>query len=308
MTVFEIYSHPAYLRYKASICTKATFYILISLLLTFIPPLLIAYRSQGFWMTTNTYLEQPDVRFKKQALLVLEGSSPGEFYAWSTYSNFNSLLQSNLRVPTVTSIETDSNGDGKFDQLNFTASVPLTASESVNSFQLLLVFDYRLYRMSTFQMESLAYVSSSFASSGSSFTSFGDLKLVQKTPLRHRGIDVRFNTTIIDGNSLFASTYEFTNIFHSYSQRNVTTIYSNQYPISQSGRGATQPFVIQVVVNYPTDTIVYQPGFWELIKWGWVQYVAILLIFLWVFQKLNEVLFSSQLFNTIIVRPKLKEQ
>ena len=308
MTVFEIYSQPTFLRYKASLCTKATFYVLASLLLTFISPLLIAYRSQGFWMTTNTYMEQPDIRFKKQVILALQGSSPGNFFAWSTYSNFNNLLQSNLRIPVVSSIETDTNGDGKFDQLNFTASVPLAAGESVISFQLLLVFDYRLYRMSTFQMETLAYVTETSSLPGSSFTSFGDLKLNQKTPLRHRGIDTRFNTTIIDGTSIFASAYDFTNIFNSYSQRNMTTFYTNQYPVSKSGRGATQPYVIQIIINYPTETIVYQPGFWELIKWGWVQYVAILLLFLWIFKKINEVVFGAQLFNTIVEKPKIKEQ
>ena len=307
MTVFEIYSHPVYQRYKASVCTKATFYILASLLLTFIPPLLIAYRSQGFWMTTNTYMEQPDVIFKKQLMLVLNKPEPGEFLAWSTYSNLNNLLQTNLRVPVVSSIELDTNGDGKFDQLNFTALVPLTASESVTSFQLLLVFDYKLYRMSTFQMETLAYVFYSSGSSGASFTSYGDLRMDQKTPLRHRGVDTRFNSSIIDSSRLSVSAYDFTNIFQSYTSRNITTVYTNNYPIWKDGRGATQPFVLQVIVNYPTEVIVYQPGFWELIKWGWVQYVAILLLFLWIFQKVNEVVFSGQIFNTIVDRPKIKQ-
>lgn len=308
MTVFEIYTQPTLLRYKASLCTKATFYIFASLVVTFISPLLIAYRSQGFWMTTNTYMEQPDIRFKKEVLMVMQGSTPGTFFAWSTYSNFNNLLQSNLRTPVVSAIETDSNGDGKFDQLNFTASVPLSASESITSFQMLLVFDYKLYRMSTFQMECLAYVTQSSSSSGSSFTSFGDLKLDQKTPLRHRGVDTRFNSTIIDGTSLFASTYELTNIFSSYSQRNITTFYTNLYPVAKAGRGATQPYVIQLIINYPIETIVYQPGFWELIKWGWVQYVAVLILFIWVFQKLNNVVFGAQLFNTIVEKPKIKQQ
>ena len=307
MTVYEIYSRPACWNYKASLCTKAFFFILITLLLTFIPPLLIAYRSQGFWKVTNTYMEQPNVRFKKQLILVLNLPQPGEYLAWSTYSNLNNLLQSNLRIPVVSSIETDTNGDGKFDQLNFTASVPLTNTESVTSFQLLLVFDYQLFRMSTFQMETLAFASHSSVSGGSSFTSFGNLRLDQKTPLRHRGVDTRFNTTIIDSSSLAVSTYDFVNIFRSYSARNVTTQFTNDYSIWKSGRGTTQPFIIQTIINYPTEVIVYQPGFWELIKWGWVQYVSILLIFLWVFQRINYVVFGGQLLNTIVEAPKLKQ-
>ena len=307
MTVYEIYSQPACWRYKASICTKAFFYIVASLLLTFIPPLLVAYRSQGFWKTTNTYMEQPSVTFKKQVMMVLDTSMSGQFLAWSTYSNLNNLLQSNLRVPVVSSIETDTNGDGKFDQLNFTASMPLANNEIVTSVQVLLVFDYQLFRMSFFQMESLAYVSHSAIAGGSSFTTFGNLKLDQKTPLRHRGVDKRFNNPIVDSSSLSVSTYDFTNIFQSYSARNVTTLFTNDYPVWKSGHGTTQPFVIQMIIKYPTEDILYQPGFWELIKWGWVQYVSILLIFLWVFQKLNFVVFGGQLINTLVESPKLKQ-
>ena len=47
MAVYEVYAHPALLRYKTSICTKATLFIVTVLCLTYIPPLLVAYRSQG---------------------------------------------------------------------------------------------------------------------------------------------------------------------------------------------------------------------------------------------------------------------
>nr|CAB3267077.1 transmembrane protein 231-like [Phallusia mammillata] len=308
MTVVEIYSHSIMNRYKSSLCTKASLFILITLVLTFIPPLLIAYRSQGFWITTNTYQEQPDVKFKKEAMIILDTPQPGGFFAWSTYSNFNSLLQQNLRIPSVKSTETDVNGDGKFDQLNFTAQFPLAASESITSLQMILIFDFKLYRMSTFQMESLAYITFSSLTPGAKLTIFGDLRMYQKISLRHRGTDTRFNTSIVNSTSLFASDYDLTNILSSYSQRNVTTVYAPNYPIWKSGRGASQPFTIEVIITYPTETITYTPGFWELIKWGWVQYVTILLLFLWVFKKINVAVFSSQVFQTIVERPKLKQQ
>lgn len=308
MTVIEIYSHSIVNRYKSSLCTKASLFVLVTLVLTFIPPLLIAYRSQGFWLTTNTYQEQPDIKFKKQALVILETQQPGQFLAWSTYSNFNSLLQSNLRIPTVQSTESDVNGDGKFDQLNFTIQFPLTSTESITSVQVVLVFDFKLYRMSTFQMESLAYITYSSLTPGASFTTFGDLRMYQKTPLRHRGTDTRFNTAIINSTSIFAADYDLTTILGNYVQRNITTVYAPNYPVWKSGRGATQPFTIEVIVNFPTETITYTPGFWELIKWGWVQYVTILLLFLWMFKKINVAVFSSQVFQTIVERPKLKQQ
>lgn len=43
----------------------------------------------------------------------------------------------------------------------------------------------------------------------------------------------------------------------------------------------------------------YQPGFWEMIKFAWVQYVSILLVFLWVFERIKIFVFQNQVVTTI---------
>lgn len=306
MAVFEIYSLSALYRYKSSVCSKASLYVLITLLLTFIPPLLIAYRSQGFWMTTNTYQEQPQVAYKKQLMLVLDLVNPGQYLAWSTYANYNNLLQGNLRVPQVTSFELDSNGDGVSDQLSLNISMPLSNNEQVIGAHLIVIFEYKLFRMSTFVMESLLYISQSSSLSGASLKITGDLRLYQKVPLFHRLVDNRFNDSIVNSSSLYAPAYDFATILKSYGQRNVTTRLENDYSVWITGRAATAPFVIEATVSYPTEIIIYQPGFWELIKWGWVQYSTILLLFLWVFRKINRTVFEGQIFNTVIEQPKIR--
>lgn len=47
MAFYEVYSHPALVRYRTSVCTKATLFLVVVLCLTYITPLLVAYRSQG---------------------------------------------------------------------------------------------------------------------------------------------------------------------------------------------------------------------------------------------------------------------
>lgn len=47
MAFYEVYSHPALIRYKTSVCTKATLFLFVVTCLTYIAPLLVAYRSQG---------------------------------------------------------------------------------------------------------------------------------------------------------------------------------------------------------------------------------------------------------------------
>lgn len=134
MAFYEVYSHPALIRYQTSVCTKATLFLLVVLCLTYISPLLVAYRSQGrksilykfwananlnlsrgmcdfayrntiqilgFWIKRATYEEQPVVRFQYQTLLVAATSIQGDFVAWSTFPHLNNMLASKLRIPAL---------------------------------------------------------------------------------------------------------------------------------------------------------------------------------------------------------------
>ncbi|MBN3298175.1 TM231 protein, partial [Amia calva] len=303
MAIYEVYSHPALLRYRTSICTKATLFLLLVLCLTYIPPLLVAYRSHGFWLKLSTYEEQPIVRFQYQVLLIAATSTNGDYVAWSTFQNFNNLQGSNLRIPSISAREEDQNQDGKLDQLNLKLALPLEPSEQIYSVQLILTFSYQLFRMSTFVMQSMAYIQHSSAIPGSQLFVSGDLKLQQRQPLKHRGLDTTYNVSVINGNSPFASAYDLTTIIGSYQERNISTVLSNPSPVWVLGRAARAPFAINAVIRYPPT---YQPGFWEMIKFAWIQYVSILLIFLWVLERVKIFVFQNQVLPTVPV-PLVKQ-
>ncbi|XP_042351431.1 transmembrane protein 231 isoform X2 [Plectropomus leopardus] len=293
MAFYEVYSHPALIRYKTSICTKATLFLVAVLCLTYIPPLLVAYRSQG------TYEEQPIVRFQYQSLLVAATSTQGDYVAWSTFPHLNNMLGTNLRIPAVAVREEDQNQDGKMDLLIFQLQLPLKPDEQVYSVQLLLTFSYKLFRMSTVVMQSLAYVQHSSSVPGAKVFISGDLKLQQRTPLPHRGLYNIYNVSVIDGSSPFASAYDLDNIIRSYQERNLTTVLSCPMPVWTVGRAAGSPFQLNAEIRYPLEVISYRPGFWETIKFAWIQYVSVLLIFLWVFERIQRFVFQNQVLTTV---------
>lgn len=135
MVMYVVHSHPVQQKYKTHICSKATLLQFFVIFLTFIPPLIIAYVTHGkqffngsvfqaccssvefsvlfinfahlarniagFWLKESTYREQPDVRFKHEILLVVQGNTPGSYLAYSTFQNFNQLLQQKLRIPLI---------------------------------------------------------------------------------------------------------------------------------------------------------------------------------------------------------------
>ena len=57
--------------------------------------------------------------------------------------------------------------------------------------------------MSTFVMQSMAFLQSSFALPGSQLYVNGDLRLQQKQPLGYRGLDVRYNVGTLHTADLF---------------------------------------------------------------------------------------------------------
>ncbi|XP_030642035.1 transmembrane protein 231 [Chanos chanos] len=299
MAFYEVYSHPALIRYKTSVCTKATLFFVIVLCLTYIPPLLVAYRSQGFWLKRSTYEEQPHIRFQYQILLTGATSTTGDYVAWSTYHNFNHLLGSNLRIPSVSVQEEDLNQDGKFDRLSLQLELPLKPEEQIYSIQLLLTFSYQLFRMSTVVMQTLVYVQHSSSVPGSQLFVSGDLRLYQRIPLPHRGLHTAYNVSVIDGTSPFASAYDLVKIIQAYQERNLTTYLSCPSPLWTVGRASDAPFRINAEIHYPLEIISYRPGFWETIKFAWIQYVSVLLIFLWVFHRIQTFVFQNQVLPTV---------
>ncbi|KAK1330434.1 hypothetical protein QTO34_010623 [Cnephaeus nilssonii] len=194
MALYELFSQPVERGYRAGLCSKAALFLLLATALTYIPPLLVAFRSHGFWLKRSSYEEQPTVRFQHQVLLLaLLGPERGGFLAWSTFPAFNRLQGDHLRVPLVSTREEDRNQDGKMDMLHFKLELPLQSTEHVLGVQLILTFSYQLHRMSTFVMQSMAFLQSSFAIPGSQLYVNGDLRLQQKQPLSYDGLDVRYN-------------------------------------------------------------------------------------------------------------------
>lgn len=59
--------------------------------------------------------------------------------------------------------------------------------------------------------------------------------------------------------------------------------------------------LIFVIVSALTSPSTYRPGFWETIKFAWIQYVSILLIFLWVFERIQRFVFQNQVLTTVPV-------
>ena len=96
-----------------------------------------------------------------------------------------------MRIPVITSREEDVNRDGLLDMLDIEIKMPLHQSEEVVNVDLIMLFDVKLYKYSWVTMSGLVYVQSG-GWSGSGVNIVGDVNIVQRQPLAHRGRDNRY--------------------------------------------------------------------------------------------------------------------
>lgn len=64
-----------------------------------------------------------------------------------------------------------------------------------------------------------------------------------------------------------------------------------------------EPVKITAEILYARQPINYRPGFWEEIKWAWMQYLSILVIFIYFVKKGLTNMFSSRHLKSYISIP-----
>lgn len=153
MAVYEVFTQPVSYRYKTTLCSKATVVFVVSSMLVTILPLIVSYRSNGFWLKSDIYQEQPDVKFAHDYLVLLETSIPQNPIHCGAQLSFTNNFQ---RHCLFKSHEEDSNHDGKIDFITVDVKVPLLHNESIYSVRLVLGLDFYISSICHLRMQSLA--------------------------------------------------------------------------------------------------------------------------------------------------------
>ncbi len=151
-------------------------------------------------------------------------------------------------------------------------------------------------------MQGLVFNSASTGLPSNGISINGDLSIAQKQPLASKGQDRRFESPIFNGTSIFAEAFDFEQLIQDYSQRNLSTRLTNDYVMWQRGVGGQ--FSMKYHINYPEQTLSYYTGIWQMLKWAWVQYLAILVIFIAVFREVKMFVFGRQVLPSSLLVQK----
>lgn len=273
-------------------------------------PFLISYTIEPFWLTESSYTTQPDVRFKHQMILMLEGNTPGSDLVWSTYDQLNEMLGTKFRVAEIQAREDDNNRDGKIDEFYIYARVPLHSGESIHHVRIISFFDYQLTGKVSLQMESAAYFDQSAVVSGSECEVWGDMRMRQRGVLRQSsGRRDIYNTTIIAETNGGIDSMEqvlFNTMLKDYLARNESTLFADAHPVWTAGSGSE--FVLKMHIRVPPDQLIrYRPGVLETIRYGVLQFLAVYIFVAALVGAATHFMFENQVFETRVhddSRPK----
>lgn len=67
------------------------------------------------------------------------------------------------------------------------------------------------------------------------------------------------------------------------------------------GRDPREYFKVEADINYTRgETVSFKPGFWFLLKWGWIQFFAIYIIISYLTNQIMSIVYANQLISTIV--------
>ena len=181
--------------------------------------------------------------------------------------------------------------DGIADYFDFQVSIPLLDKEDVYAVRLAFEIMYETNTVFRLSMKSLVAVDSYFSLPAASLSIQGDLGFVSRVllPASKDNSDYAgapLNFTAIQGGNVNAMTWE--QIMADYAARDgaflsilisiVRTDVSHLKTSWSTHRASLEPFVVSGRIVIPSDRIPYAPGSWEVLKHGWIQYLAYFLL------------------------------
>ena len=260
-------------------------------------------------MRESVYSEQPRLnKSVKYALMVDTADINIKQFFLSSYSSVNRDFIPGLLFGKVNEITRDIDGDGLIDQfqvsfeLIFPPTITLTGT-AINSINIWLAFQFEFRRRERILMETLAPISfvppsRIIASDRKNITIYGQLKFEQRKPIRNAGSDSSFNAPIITADNTLSIDSDA--VLGTYFSRKYYTTYQTDYVSTVPLPSSAAVFTVNVVVNVGRQTVRFIPGFWEEFKWGWIQYISVLIPFMFVFDRLNLFVFSNQMVRTLV--------
>ncbi|QDZ24534.1 transmembrane protein [Chloropicon primus] len=298
-----VYQEPVRVKYYANWHSFAAAFRVGNLLSVIALALVTTYVTGSMWVKTRVSHEQPDVVFDSNVVMVLEGGETSEdVWFWSTLPNLNRAFETRFVSTDLSVTQEDFNFDGKADAIRI--KMVSNVGAKVQGVKVLAQFEYKLRERVHMNMKSLAYVEHGAGMPGKALFADGSLALRQQDPLPDGSTRREYLSDLLvdgepDGVLQASSKLRVNAMLEEYFFRNETTVFDTNYESWQAGDAAHGGFETNILLRVPSSqALVYTPSTIEILKFGWIQFLASFVVFFWLLSYWEWYVFHYRILET----------
>ena len=337
-----VYQEPVRFKYYAPFYGVPGAFRFVVLASAIAVSLITSYTSGSLWVKTRERREQPTVAFTSNLVAIFEGQYAGagdgtvvtSTFAYATMPDTARALERAgiLASSSLAVSEDDLNHDGKADvvRLKLDASFPRGRSGApfeVRGFKLLAEFDYAMRRAVHMDMKGAPLVAASSGVAAAGLYADGTLALRQVAPLDDYGTRTTYDAPMLGSGSESAAFDapasgavgllqasgnvgpSLARLVASSLDRNETLHFAPDAVLWHPGH-ASDGFAAEVVFRVPPhQSVLVRPRTIEILKFGWVQFLASFVVFYFVGAWIEWAAFHYRILPTTVVsdaRSKVK--
>jgi hypothetical protein len=311
---FEVHKEPLYRRYYAAAPFSQSFaFTFIVGFLSIFLSLFIAYNSHDFWLKETIVYDQPHLFYRHQAIVELYGRSsttgaPMSLY-FSSSATLNSMHGDNFRSAVLQSRTADDNLDGIPERLEVSIKMPLKNTEEITGMSVALFHDVSINSYAKFMFDSASLIS--FEAGRSAISSVkvdGDLMIKQSNTLHESNTySVPYATPLLAKNipsSGFSEEKASLNyLMAAAAQRELSSQFKPTYHVAThtmeppTADLSPNSFNATIVMRVPYQPIRVQPTVQQVLKLGWMQFLAFFLVVTFLMFRMLSYVFKHKLLD-----------
>ncbi|XP_062547074.1 transmembrane protein 231 [Armigeres subalbatus] len=324
MQLFSLHRKSIYVLYQNHLCSFSTLAIALVVLLSLVLPYcVISFINPGtLWDRYRLVHEQPKVRFSYQYLFLAEMvDGPGEVnhqpITCSSFESYNILTERYQECNAVKATADDTNMDGKIDKLSASVTVSLADDSMGLAFYTFYFFlDAEVESNCHFSIPALVSLSKQIPPmqpfKSGTISHLGHLRASQSASLQcpffMRNIKTHFNHNF-HPNENFTTVDQFfpESILHKIELSNAA-FFEFEQTRTQWSRDGSGVITIRVELmiggeDSQKTALMYNASLWQKVAQFWVQYCSVLVVFLWMADKLKDWLFDGYWIRAMMVTP-----
>ncbi|TPP67273.1 hypothetical protein FGIG_01421 [Fasciola gigantica] len=244
----------------------------------------MAHYSYEFYIEEYTYPETPDVDFAEDWLLLIQTEQENVYSSAKPW-----------KIAEVGYISPSISYKKKERALHLHIEVPKQPIGEIQSIMLMIAFNVELRRYTQIKAHLPTMITLTAPVQSGEIELIGEFTVKQTDTLPTSGqyemIKKNYETLKMRSPKTLLE----------YFSTSAGPVYGNMDTKLVQWKSPNPPdciFAVNATINYASSRLSVRPGFWFTLKFAWVQYLSIALIFIYSAEKLREFVYSHQLVST----------